>query len=194
MRTTEDRAQADVQLADTAPEFDRRLIRCRCRHSLDAHRQEVGTGAVFPFAQAMGCERCECDRFHARQMPWRICRDGIYALTVAMAGPWQVVSPRGRVVFRAWTQEEAAGVGCSMSGVDYLLRRVDRIERGDIRPIGNHPAGRALTRESVDPPPNLLDQVDDVLARADAGLMTKSEFIKAARERLGITLVNGGGL
>jgi hypothetical protein len=175
VRTPEDRAAADAELVDVEPELDRRLIRCRCRHSLDAHPPprtpaEVGLLAIPEDAfTSPPCTRCPCDRFHARPAPWRVCRDSVYALSVALAGPWCVVSPRGVEMYRAWTQPEAAELGRAMASIDELLARVHRLESNM---FGGHPALAASAR------------------RAPAGLAPPRP-VDLTEERPTLTLVEG---
>jgi hypothetical protein len=115
------------------------------------------------------CTRCPCDRFHARPAPWRVCRDSVYALSVALAGPWCVVSPRGVEMYRAWTQPEAAELGRAMASIDELLARVHRLESNM---FGGHPALAASAR------------------RAPAGLAPPRP-VDLTEERPTLTLVEG---
>ena len=110
MRTTEDQARADAALVDTHPEMDRRLIRCVCGHSLDAHRQEV-TPATFPWTAPVTCGRtdCPCARYRTRPAPWRVTfrptdPDGPALISL---WPWLITSPRGHVVHSSTSRTSA---------------------------------------------------------------------------------------
>uniref|UniRef100_A0AAU8GN34 Uncharacterized protein n=1 Tax=Mycobacterium phage JustASigh TaxID=3158894 RepID=A0AAU8GN34_9CAUD len=138
MRTTEAQARADAALVDTAPDLDRRLIRCVCGHSLDAHpvlAYHETTGA--PVYHPCGRDACDCTRFQTRLAPWRVTfrplvPDDSALLTI---WPWLITSPRGHVVHSSHSRTSALTLARHMAGVETLLARVQApvVHENDIR-------------------------------------------------------------
>lgn len=128
MRTTEDQARADAALVDTAPEVDRRLIRCVCNHSIDAHpvlAYHETTGA--PVYQPCGRVGCPCTRFQTRPAQWRVVFRPIEpdAPALITLWPWQITSPRGNVVHSSSSRTSALTLARHMAAVESLLARVN---------------------------------------------------------------------
>ncbi|GJJ24123.1 hypothetical protein [Mycolicibacterium mageritense] len=145
MRTTEERARADAELVDTGehPELDRRLIRCACLHSLDAH--EPGRPG-WPPQGNRACTRCDCSRYATRPAPWRVVFRPLGGgdCSLITLWPWLVLSPRGTIAYAMAERNSALNMARSMSAVESMLTFVDRYNRRQLTPIGNHPAGRGF--------------------------------------------------
>jgi hypothetical protein len=169
VRTPEDRAAADAELVDVEPEFDRRLMRCRCRHSIYAHParfEEWGTNA-----STAPCQRCDCTRFQSRPAPWRVIyrpfTDGDVALL--MLWPWLIESPRGARVYSLADRASALNLARSMAGLDELLARVQRLEHHS---FGRHPALAASARRA---PASMSDVDAFTAARPELTLVEGQE-------------------
>lgn len=138
MRTTEAQARADAALVDTNPELDRRLIRCVCRHSIDAHpvlAYHEETGA--PVYQPCGREGCPCARFLTRPAAWRVTFRPIDPDEPALITlwPWQITSPRGNVVHSSSSRTSALNLARHLAACESMLATVNAttVRESDIR-------------------------------------------------------------
>ncbi len=149
MRTTEDQAARDAALVDTGehPPADRRSIRCKCSHSLDAHQppRTPDEARLLPDPNAAfsspPCMRCECRRFASRRAAWRVVPAAAPRLDV-----WAVVSPAGQEVYHAATRVSALTIANALAVTEQMMVRLGRVERVT---VGDHPALRAA-RDAAD--------------------------------------------
>ncbi|MCT7372727.1 hypothetical protein [Mycolicibacterium llatzerense] len=145
MITTEERAAADRDLTEVAHEVDRRTIRCKCGHSLDAHPgNAMPSGDALVQFMASGqaiwtpCTRCDCQRYTSRPAVWRVTLLRPITMVVAQFGEWDfdvpvwiVTSPRGVEVCRTHHRVAALDLAWQMAALDRMLANLSnaRIER-----------------------------------------------------------------
>lgn len=140
MITTEERAAADRHIDySRTPELDRRTMRCRCGHSLNAHQPPPTPDLARQLPEPRDafrlppCLRCDCQRYQSRPGVWRVTL--LRPVTVEFhLGPWTiwaplwvVTSPRGNEVCRMADRVAALNVARQLAAIDRMLARVNRI-------------------------------------------------------------------
>ncbi|WP_061000139.1 hypothetical protein [Mycolicibacterium mucogenicum] len=152
MITTEERAAADRHIDySRTPELDRRTMRCRCGHSLNAHQPPPTPDLARQLPEPRDafrlppCLRCDCQRYQSRPAVWRVTqapRDPVqiaawgWMRQESMRPEYVVTSPRGTEVARSHSLTAAFNAAQQMAALDQLLARVNRIERA----TGWHPS------------------------------------------------------
>ncbi len=142
MITTEERAAADEHIDySSTPELDRRVMRCRCGHSLSAHRPPPTPGDAMLLPEPRDafrlppCLRCDCQRYTSRPAVWRVTLVRPITVELALrpwtfwAPVWIVTSPRGVEVCRLPNRVAALNLARMMADLDQLLARANNIEQ-----------------------------------------------------------------
>lgn len=124
----DERTQTVMRPASEAG-IDRRLIRCRCGHSIDGHQppRTPDEAMLLPEPSkafsSPPCVRCGCRQFAARVAPWRVAPRRPYACDM-----WAVWSPSGGAypVFTSHDRVTALTVANALGVVARMAERLGR--------------------------------------------------------------------